>query len=355
MSMKWLMLTILIELISVAALAEEPRTNILAILPLTGAEARQGELARRGAELGAAGFPQLKITYEDSQTEPRVALSAYRKAKASGPLAAVLTCGSPSAMALAPVINQDRIYLFSIAANPAYSSPDDFTYRIIGSAVQEAEYLAEVVTKVLMKKRVAIIFGENDYGLGTAQSFKKALPPNVLVVAEESFLPGSSDFRTMLLRLKAKQPDLLYIASWARDAATMLVQARDIGFVRPTLCSQACSNPDLLTASHGAAEGMLITVPTEEMDSAALQKYRQQYKEEPTFVVTRMYLIVQRLGTIITECESEQISQEACFKRQLLLKRSNQQFTFEFDSSGDFPEKYQLKEVRDNEFANFSR
>ena len=56
------MLTILIELISVAALAEEPRTNILAILPLTGAEARQGELARRGAELGAAGCPQLKIT-----------------------------------------------------------------------------------------------------------------------------------------------------------------------------------------------------------------------------------------------------------------------------------------------------
>lgn len=329
------------------AYAESSTTEVLALFPLTGADSRQGQLAEHAIRLALEETKSVHVTFQDTRAETKEAVNGYRQALTGAHPDAVLTIGSPSAMALSPLVNRDKIYLFSLAASPAYTSADDYTFRIIGSAAREAEFLSNVVKSRLKSSKIGIIKVENDYGVGTAGAFKAKMDP-ARIVAEESYLPQTIDMRVQLLRLRTKQPDLLYIAAWGHDAGLIIAQAREMGMKIPVLCSQACLNPDLLTPLQNGHGEIVITSPQENGGDSFRRRFREQFSEPPTFVAARMYLMVKMIDEVFRRCEHK----TDCVRAAFYGKTPENDLPYVFDNNGEIDEHFIVKRVENREFVD---
>jgi ABC-type branched-subunit amino acid transport system substrate-binding protein len=329
--------------------------QVLALLPLSGPEAHQGLMAREAMQL-AIEDPDvsdlLSLNFEDSQTETAKAISAYRASHGRLSLTAVITIGSPTALALMPLANADRVLLFAIAANPAYSSLNGYTFRLIGSAKTETEFLVQSIKRYFLGKPVAVIWQENDYGVGTARAFlQRATLAGLPIVYQESFLPKTADFRSQLAKLKAKSPKVLYLASWAEDAGIFVRQAREMGMKSAVFCSQACSNADLFKASAGKAEGMIVSSPHDDILKAVQEEFQSRYHEEMTYVATRNYLLMRTLAAGAGACGPAP-SKADCI-REFLRADSGREGSgrLAFGADGEIREHYLLLSAQGGKFA----
>ena len=187
-------------LIFIAAPVGAEESTFVAILPLTGNAADQGEWARRGFELAEDGLSKtgdspFTLVFEDSKGgDPASAVQADKSILARQKPLVVFTYGSGVGMALSPLVNADHVVQMGIAtATPKYRSEGDYTFRNFPSAASETEFLAEVLTTRLRAKRLAIININNDYGVGTASAAKKAITEkSAQVVFEQDYDPGTN-------------------------------------------------------------------------------------------------------------------------------------------------------------------
>lgn len=329
--------------------------NVLALLPLSGPESGQGDLAKKGIELAMAeeGVPNsIEVIFEDTASDVTRTLSAYRSASSRYSLDAVLTIGSPGAMALSPIVNRQKVVLLALAAAPAYSSPDDYTFRIIGSAKSEANYLTDLIAERFQDKGVAVLYQENDYGAGTAKAFLATAANRLSIVAEESFVPGVTDFRTQLLKLRSHSPEILYLSSWASDAGKIVKQARQLNLNWQFVCSQACVNPDLLASAGDATEGMLISAPSEAIKAKVAERFKERLGEEMTYVPVRFYRAIKSLAKARKRCERVSEPRECLARDEGDAEDVGE--VFKFDQNGDLTEEYVLKTVAEGKFVPFS-
>lgn len=333
--------------------ASEQTLKVGAILPLSGAESRQGELARRGIELALHDLhsAKLKVILEDNQSQASKAVGAYRKLSNEDKVQAVLALGSPSAMALAPLTNQSRILLFALASTSAYTSPDDYTFRLIGSSAQEAAVLSEVISRKFNKEHTALLFAENDYGQGIRNDFLGRPKTKEALVAEESFAPQSDDVKPQLMKIKARKPGTVVLASWGMDAGNILRQARELRFEGTNfICTQACRNPDLLAAASGAAEGLLIVSASDLVSRELHDSYVIKFHEEPTYAVWRMYDAIGILNKAYEDCHGK--LKGSCLFDKISSTRDfpGSAFPMSFDRNGDINENFIVYRVRSGKF-----
>ena len=90
--------------------------SIGAILPLTGYGAYNGEMARRGLEL--ATTENVEVIVEDSKTNPKDAINAYRRLESLG-VKYLISLGGPLSMAIAPLTKGKDVVLFGLATTEA--------------------------------------------------------------------------------------------------------------------------------------------------------------------------------------------------------------------------------------------
>ena len=130
-------LVCLLLLLDGAAWADDAVIAIGAIYPLSGPAAHLGESNRRGAsiaiqlinERGGIGGKQLSLVVEDSQTEPAVGVSAFRKLTNGAEFSVILTSLTSVAMALRPLAEAKQIVLFAESTHPEVARGFDYTVR----------------------------------------------------------------------------------------------------------------------------------------------------------------------------------------------------------------------------------
>ncbi len=326
--------------------------KIGAALALTGNSSAQGELAKRGVEIALSqlkskGINNIEVVFEDTQTDPKLAVNAWKKLTEVDGVKGVLAYSSPVSMALAPLANKSAVPLFGIVSAPAYESLDDYTYRIIGSATLEIKAAEDAILNTLKTKRLAIIFMNNDYGKSVSTALKNELKDKITIVAEESFLPTDSDYRGGLLKIKSSNPDLVYIAASGKDAGVVIKQAKALGIAGNYMCSAACENQDTINAASGAGEGMVTATPTGKMLPEFESLYRAKYNDEPIFATLRMYDATMILGTALNSCEKENYSGACVTKAVANLKDfPGASYSVNFDKNGDINDQFVLKIVK---------
>lgn len=103
-------------------------------------------------------------------------------------------------------------------------------------------FIDEVVRAAVNKKlgaasdrpfRLAVLYQDTAFGKGVQTAVDNTITKknlNILLVSQQSFKMGESDFRTQLTAIKAAKPDAVYIAAFPNEGAPAIVQARrDIG------------------------------------------------------------------------------------------------------------------------------
>ena len=96
--------------------------------------------------------------------------------------------------------------------------------------------------------RMALLVQDSPYGKGVQKAVKDTIMKrnlNIVIVAEETFKMGETDFRTALTSIKSTQPDVVYPAAFLNEQIPMVTQARrDVGLNTIFLAVECNDDPD---------------------------------------------------------------------------------------------------------------
>lgn len=344
---------------------DDESIKIGVIIPITGSGADQGEWVKRGLELAVDEINKdkrhkLDLIFEDSKGEPKEAVSIYKKLRAINKIPIVITWGSGVGIALTPLVNQDGVIQMGVAtAAPDYSTPGDFTFRNFPSAIQEAKYLSSALIKNLNKDKdaVAIIKINNDYGVGVADAFKKNYQrEGGYILVEETFEPNAVDFRTLLTKIKNFNPKIIYLATYPKEGALLIKQARDLSIGSQFIASVAIlGSKELFNLTGNAIDGLIVISPLSFQNSSDafgnrfFNKFREKL-EPQNFYSIRSYDALMVISFVIEECKKLDTE---CFKRGLLKVKNYPGVggNITFDANGDVLSDFTLIKVKNGRFV----
>jgi branched-chain amino acid transport system substrate-binding protein len=96
--------------------------------------------------------------------------------------------------------------------------------------------------------RMALLYQDSPYGKGVQEAVmatiaRENLP--VVIVANETFKMGETDYHTVLTSIKAAEPDVVYAAAFLNEQVPMIIQARrDVGLNAIFLAVECNDDPD---------------------------------------------------------------------------------------------------------------
>jgi len=223
------------------ALAEKIKVGV--VLPLTGKLAKFGEIENKSFlmavnEINAAGGvngKQIDLIIEDTMGKPDVGRSAIEKL-ISRDNVIVVGGGYSSSVTWATIaVAQQRKVPFLVNTGSADRITEQgwkYIFRL-NPPVSEypkafASFLEEVATNV---KTVAILHENSLFGqLGSKKFVKKCKKMGLKVLMKEGYEAGAIDFKPLLVKVKAKNPDLVYMISYIMDASLLMRQSKELNF-----------------------------------------------------------------------------------------------------------------------------
>ena len=221
------------------------------LLPLTGHQAKFGEMEKNSFELAKAkinaarakaGQDTIQFVYEDDTGKPDVGRAAMEKLVNVNKVIMV-TGGYSSSVtfAAAAVAQQYRIpFLVNTGSVDKISQPEDFNlttndgdkfyiYRLNPPVSEYASGLEGLLAEVVKPKTVFIIHENTAFGTKGAKAFQKSADKlGIKVLDVQSYSAGTVDFKPMLSNAKKMKPDMIYMISYVMDAAQLMKQAREI-------------------------------------------------------------------------------------------------------------------------------
>lgn len=286
--------------------------KIGAIFPLTGSGAKFGEDDRMGVILamedinsvGGIKGHKIDFIFEDSKTDPKEAIAIFNKFLATSPSPVILATMSSVGMALKPLVEEHKIVMFIIAANPALTEEGGYVFRMLPTASNQTERLAKLASTKLKLKRVAVLHINDDFGDGMRKSFVSSfenLKGKISIV--ESFEKDSSNFRPQVTKVIAKKPEAVFVAGYGKALGIIIKQIREMGYKGLLLGSLELSYPDILSIAGEATEGAIVVDVIVDKESPKLkeftERFQQRFKKEPNLDAYLAYDMVQLVAEAI--------------------------------------------------------
>ena len=240
-----------------------------AVLPLSGDGAKYGVSARKGIELviskanreGGIKGRKIVVVYEDSKGLPKDGVTALHKLITVNHVPAVIGgLFSSVTLAMAPVAETNHVVVLSPTSSaPSITHAGDYIFRNCASDVFEGKVMADAAYKRLGIRDVAIVYINNDYGVGIVDTFEKAFTAlGGKILAEEAFSQGAVDFRAQLTKTAALHPDGVYIVGY-KELGNLLKQAYEMGLKTQFMSTVMFEDPDILAVAGKAADGVIYS------------------------------------------------------------------------------------------------
>ncbi len=306
---KLLTVLTIICLSATAALAEtgtKAPIKIGAIYGFTGFSNIWSAQARRGIEMardeinnagGINGRP-LEIIFEDSQTTPRGAVTAFNKLAHTDRVSAIVgDIISFVTLPLVPLAQNNKIVLITPSIfNSDLPANSDYFFTTCPRKESIKPPVERFFALNADVKKVAIICADNTWGRTYLDIWREAAKTsNVEIVDENCISDYSSDMRSEILRAKSKQPDAVIVA-FAIDRA--IRKMRELKFSPKILTTS-----DLDEAIHNRgfpaadAEGVYFA------DWLAAESFRRRFSERfndaPIMAPQNSYEAVKILGAAL--------------------------------------------------------
>lgn len=222
--------------LSAPGLAQAAKVKIGFINSITGPEAPIGENLTNGVTLAIEDLKKKKIDVEllkeDDTGKPQISMSAMEKLAGQGVAGVVGPYTSACANAVAKLAEKYKVPLLVPAAAKEEITRQNlkYVYRLNAPADQYASSLIDAAMTMGKPKTIAFIYENTDFGTSTVKTAKEYIAKKgIKIVADESYSKGSPDYRSTLTKIKAQNPDLVFMVSYVADAILLMRQSREIG------------------------------------------------------------------------------------------------------------------------------
>ncbi|MDP3181192.1 MAG: ABC transporter substrate-binding protein [Desulfobaccales bacterium] len=277
-------------LVTPLAWGADPPIKMGTVLRLSiGAE--HGIPCRRGVEMavaevnkaGGVNGRQVELIVEDEKDSPAASVNAVQKLiNVDKVIGMVGPMTSGDVMAATKIADEAKVVMITpTATTPQLSGAAAYVYRGCSRIDTQAKVLTKYVAQNWKPKTVAIFFSNEPYGKGSAKFFGEEFEKlGVKVVANESFMRGSRDFKSELTKIKAANPDILFIPGYTPETAPAAAQARQLGMNQKILGVYGDMDPVYIQLAGKGAEGHVIGVEyDEDYDTPKNKAFKKNYYE----------------------------------------------------------------------------
>jgi len=262
-------------------------------LPLTGKQAKFGEIMKRSYELAAAEInakggikgKKLVLSFEDSSGKPETARAIVEKlidVKKQPLIVGEYTSSCAKAVA---AVAEERKTPYLIVA----SADDDITkqnYKYVFRQNQVNSHYADAfvgfLKEVVKPKTIAILYESSAFGTSGADAMEKdAKTLGIAVVIKEKFETGAIDFKPLLSKVRAAQPEVIYTVSYANEAQLLMKQAKELRIDAKLFAGGAAgfAIPEFIKGAQDAAEYVIsATLWTPQLKYPGTKEFADNYK-----------------------------------------------------------------------------
>ena len=241
-SSSWMAMVAVILCATAVVAAAEDTIKIGALMSLTGGLAPYGPPIANGAllaveQINAAGGilgKRLQLIIEDDGTSPDVGRNAASKlVEIDGVSAIVGALSSGVTLAVSSVTIPAEVILMSPASTapsiPALND-NDFVFRTVVSDEVQGVVMARLAL-LLGYRTASIIFVNNDYGKGLADTFRDTFQTlSGQVLEAVPYEENKPSYRSEVESLFAGSPDVLVVIGYPVDGNKQIVEAVEAGY-----------------------------------------------------------------------------------------------------------------------------
>jgi len=273
--------------------------------PMTGDYANYGQLISKGAMLaideknatgGIGGKVQIQLIIEDDEGDPQKGLAAIEKLSSSDKIVALV---GPVFTGVCFAVGQRCQDEGLMMVTPSGTHADitnigDFVFRTVVSDGLQGEVAGNYFYEKLGYRNLAVLYVKNDYSQGLYEGMKASFEARggKITIAETAQI-GDKDFKTQLTKIKAANPDAIYIPNYTAEMAQILEQASQLGVKIPFLSCDGFSNPEIYDLAGNYTNGVVYVGPTQVAASEAynnfVAKYNKTYNVAPDSFATNAY------------------------------------------------------------------
>lgn len=293
------------------------------VLPLTGAQAKFGEIEKRSfemaaEEINAAGGvkgAKLELLFEDDTGKPDVGRAAVEKL-ISRDKVTVLTGGYSSAVTqAATAVAQQFKVPFLVTTGSADEITEkgyDYIFRINPTSSEYFDPFETLIQKVGGIKTMALLYENTQFGQSSAKDVEaSAKSAGIQVTVKEGYQAGAIDFKPILSKVKGAKPDIVYMVSYVMDAALLMAQSKELdinpkmfagggaGFTLPEFQQKAGAAADYVYSATLWTEDCPYKGGREYCDN-----YRKRYKSETEYHGAEAYGSLQVVADALKRAKS---------------------------------------------------
>lgn len=211
------------------------------ITSLTGSNAAFGQAHKNGyavavadlnAKGGVLGKP-IELVYYDDQSKPDQAVQGVSKLVDQDQVPLILGAySSENSRAIVPAVTQKQIPLImpTATADNVMETGSRWVFRVCAGSGAYARVTLDFLRRNGNPKTMAIVYENTNFGQSNDKSMREeAQQAGINVVDEEAYQASSPDYKALLQRVKSKNPEVIYFASYLLDASTLMRQAAEVG------------------------------------------------------------------------------------------------------------------------------
>ncbi len=264
--------------------------------PLTGSIAHLGKDDENGVALAVAQLNSQKLTIdgkpvtfsmqsEDDQADPKTGATVAQKLVDAKVAAVIGHLNSGVSIPASEIYSKAGIPMISgSATNPTLTERGMKTvFRTVGRDDQQGPAIASYIANELKGKKVAIVDDKTAYGEGIANEVEKTLKgAKVAIVGRERTTDKETDFKSILTKIKAKNPDVIFHGGMDATGGPMLKQARELGIKATFAFGDGACTDEMGKLAGAAAEGMVCSqagLPREAASKDFVDAFKAKYGE----------------------------------------------------------------------------
>lgn len=311
--MKRLQVLVLAAAVQTVALASAAAADqqIGALFPLSGPNATYGDVFMSGADLAVEHINadgmlsgDLSIRYEDSQGLPQPAVVGMTKLANVDQVPYVLSAFTGVSKAISTLAMRNEI----VAVNGGGVGPDlaklgEYFWNVIPLANLEVRAVVPYLVNEKKLDRIVLIYIDDPLGQAILNELETELPAAGGELAEVMSVPTTAQqFSGIAAKVRAADPEAVYIASYGAQQIQIVKQLRDNGVEAQFVTYSGYAVPDAIALPE--SEGLMYT--TQSVDFASddpvtkrfVEDYQAKYDRAPTAYNVNYYNAVRLYGLL---------------------------------------------------------
>jgi len=253
--------------------------------PTTGPQAHLGKDNENGARMAiddanAQGIVidgkkiKFELDAQDDQADPKQGTIVAQKLVDDKVAGVVGHLNSGTSIPASKIYNDAGIPMISPSATNPKLTLQGFkdVFRVMANDVQQGSVIGKEAVTSLGAKKIAIIDDKTAYGAGLADETEKAAKAaGATVVAREYTTDKATDFKAILTKIKAKNPDVIMYGGMDAQGGPMVKQMKELGIKAKFIAGDGVCSAEWPKLAGGAAEGQYCTqagLPPDKMPDA---------------------------------------------------------------------------------------